>query len=170
MNRREFVAASSAVAAGLTCGLSSATAPTQTPVFRDIACVLFDRRFEQSRAFGAAAERLHQCVFGIDGDLTALWTGHLDPLWRSGTGAVVGMTTAAGLVCLQQLAAQYWFRVIARVEHRNAEPQGVSRRIIAEPQWTIWHGAPSLISWHIARRPQRRTTIGRASGLPEVEI
>jgi hypothetical protein len=135
MNRREFVAASSAVAAALACRSSPAGTLAESRVPFDVACVLFDQRFEASRAFGSAALRLNQRVYGIDGDVTALWTERLDPLWSGGSGAVAGMTTATSFVCLEQLAAQHWFRVIGRVEHRPEDDEAVSHRINAEPDW-----------------------------------
>ncbi len=135
MNRREFVAASTAVAAALACRAPSADATGPSAACVDVACVLFDRRFEASRAFGAAADRLGRHVLGIDGDVTSLWMEHLEPLWRETSGAVAGMTTAASLLCLEQLAANHWLRVIARVEHRPEGDHAVSHRIGAAPQW-----------------------------------
>ena len=135
MNRREFVAASSAVAAALAYRPSRAGTSAESRVSFDLSGVVFDRRFAASRAFGTAALSLNQRVYAIDGDVTALWTEHLDPLWRGGRGAVAGMTTPASFACLEQLAAQHWFRVIGQVEHRTDEGEVVSHRIKAEPDW-----------------------------------
>ncbi len=135
MNRREFIAASSTVAAALACRASPAATLADGPLL-DVTWVLFDRRFEPSKAFGLAGSGMEQRTYGIDGDVTAFWSKHLDALWRGGAGAVAGMTTATSLACLEQLAAQHWFRVIARVEHRPCGEQTVSHRISAEPRWT----------------------------------
>jgi hypothetical protein len=140
VNRREFVAASSAVAAAIGCSRLPAATLAESPHL-NVSWVLFDRRFGPSRAFGSAAAGLMQRTYGIEGNVTEFWTEHLDPLWRGGTGAkagagaVAGMTTAATLVCLEQLAAQHWFRVIGRVEHQRRGEQTVMHRICAEPRW-----------------------------------
>ena len=84
MNRREFVAASSAVAATLAYRPTPAATATENRLSFDVSFVVFDRRFAASRAFGAAALSMNQRVHAIDGDVTALWTEHLDPLWRGG--------------------------------------------------------------------------------------
>lgn len=135
MNRREFVAASAAVAATLAYRPTPAATATENRLSFDVSFVVFDRRFAASRAFGAAALSMNQRVHAIDGDVTALWTEHLDPLWRGGSGAVAGMTTPTSFVCLEQVAAQHWFRVIGQVEHRTDEGEVVRHRIKAEPDW-----------------------------------
>ena len=39
--------------------------------------------------------------------------------WATGGGAIAGMTTAAGLFCLEELAKDYWMRIVLRIEHRR---------------------------------------------------
>jgi hypothetical protein len=134
MDRREFVAASSAIAAMLTYPGPSAGFGNRVRS-RDSVCVLFDRRFEPSSLFGRVASELTPHVHGIDGDVTSVWTEHLHPLWRRGSGTVAGMTTFASFICLQQLAAQYWFRVIALIEHLPGKEGILTHRVVAEPQW-----------------------------------
>jgi hypothetical protein len=134
MNRREFVAVSSAVAATLSCPASSAGFANGVGTY-DSVWVLFDRRFGPSQLFGRAVSRLTRNVHGLDGDVTPVWTEHLDSLWRRGNGTVAGMTTVASFICLQQLAAQHWFRVIARIEHIPSQQETVTHHISAEPGW-----------------------------------
>jgi len=168
MNRREFVAASSAVAAAIGCPRLPAATRAGSPGL-DVSWVLFDRRFGPSRAFGSAAADLRQRIYGIEGNVTEFWTEHLDALWRTGTGAVAGMTTAASLVCLEQLAAQHWFRVIGRVEHQRRCEQIIMHRIRAEPRWLqrlrgglAENGSPSHFATALLE-PGRR-------GIPQVSV
>ena len=134
MNRREFAAVSSAVAAILTHPASAAALATGVPPSGSV-WVVFDRRFGPSQLFGRTASRLTRHVHGIEGDVTAVWMEHLDPLWRRGDGTVAGMTTVPSFICLQQLAAQHWFRVTARVEHVPSPEETVIHDISAEPRW-----------------------------------
>lgn len=134
MHRREFVAASSAVAAMLAYP-GSALGSGNNVALSDSVWVVFDRRFEPSNLLGRAASKLTPHVHGIDGDITPVWTEHLHPLLLRGNGTVAGMTTFAGFFCLQQLAAQYWFRVVALIEHLPGAEGTLTHRMVAEPQW-----------------------------------
>jgi hypothetical protein len=102
---------------------------------RDPVRVLFDRRFNPSNLFARAASQLTPHIHPIEGDVTPVWSNHLRPLWRQGHGAVAGMTTYASFLCLQQLAAEYWFRPIALLEHLPGEAGTTHHRLLAEPHW-----------------------------------
>jgi hypothetical protein len=93
--------------------------------------VLFDSRFGSSRALGAAAARGGYATAALQGDVTALWVRDLEPHWAAGGGAIAGMTTAASLFCLEQLAKDHWMRVIVRVDHRRSPGGGISHRVTA---------------------------------------
>jgi hypothetical protein len=113
MNRRQFVVGSSAVvAAGV---FAHQTLSTQH--YGTIHAALFDTRFAPTREFGRVARTYGVDTHPIDGDITALWTEHLRPLWSRAGGAVVGMTTPSTLLCLEELARDHWHRVVAWVDH-----------------------------------------------------
>jgi hypothetical protein len=88
LDRRTFLAASVSLTA------LPLTAATEHP-----ALFVLDRRFA---ALGATT--LHAEFTFIDGDVTALWRDRLSALWQSGTASVGGVTEAAALFCLEQLA------------------------------------------------------------------
>ncbi len=91
---------------------------------RHFGSVLFDSRYGASRAFGAAAARSGHATAALRGDVTGLWLSHLDPHWAGGGGAVAGMTTAASLFCLEQMAKDHWLRVVVRIDHRRSSSIG----------------------------------------------
>ena len=130
MNRRDFVVGGTGAMAALgVAGIAAAGAPNVDP-FRSVRGwpykVIVDERFQESRAFGRAAARLGCAVHAISGDVTGLWFNELHALWARGAGDIVGMTTGASLMCLEQLAWNQWMRVVARVDHRAA-PDGTVR-------------------------------------------
>ncbi len=95
MDRRDFIrmTASAATLPLLARGRGSAAAPLR------LDAVLTDERFAQSRAFGAAGERLGIRRLAMDGDITSIWYRELDPLWRRGPSFVAGLTTRQALFC-----------------------------------------------------------------------
>lgn len=94
--------------------------------------VIFDRRFDASRLFAAGAARLGCRVEPICGDVTALWREDLRPQWAQGEGAIVGMTTASSLFCLELMARDHWMKVVARAEHRASSAGGVRHRLFLQ--------------------------------------
>jgi hypothetical protein len=93
--------------------------------------VLFDSRFASSRAFGAAGARGGHTAVALQGDVTAVWLRHLQPAWAAGGGAIAGMTTAASLFCLEQVAKDQWMRVVVRIDHRRSTDGGLVHRVTA---------------------------------------
>jgi len=136
MKRREFVFAGVTAAGTAACALSAVQTATLPAVLdraheRPWFAVIFDERFAAAHAFAQAAAWRGHKVFGYRGDLTAVWQREIEPHWSRRAGALAGMSTAPGLFCLEQLAAQHWLRVVTRSEQRAGA------------------GAP-LISWVIA--------------------
>jgi hypothetical protein len=130
MDRRNFCIAS---AAGAVClagdlGLSRQAGPLGPAIALDK--VLFDSRYTDSGAFGAAAAREGRYAKAFSGDVTAMWRQTLLPSWEAGS-AIAGMTTPAGLFCLEQLAKDYWMRVVLRIEHRRLLPGKLTHRVTA---------------------------------------
>jgi len=140
MNRRDFVVCSATAAAGL--GVAGFALPaTENAILRGGSGplpykVILDTRFRASCSFGARAARLGIAPRPIAGDVTALWFGELQPLWAKGDGALIGMTTSASLLCLEQLARDQWMRVVARVEH-EPQPDGTLRHRLFLPGDTL---------------------------------
>jgi hypothetical protein len=137
MDRRHFCIASTAsvVCLGADHGVSAAERPPGPAIALDR--VLFDSRHPGSAAFGTAAARAGWRAVAFAGDVTAMWRETLLPSWATGGGAIAGMTTAAGLFCLEQLAKDYWMRVVLRIEHRYPHPGMLAHRVTAaEPTLT----------------------------------
>lgn len=122
MNRRDFVVCGSGAALALAAGAwteawSRARAGAGPAPGPPAFTAIFDSRFPESLEFGKSAARFGCESWPIRGDVTDLWLRQLRPLWARGEGAVVGMTSAVSFLCIQQLAADFWMRVVARVEH-----------------------------------------------------
>jgi hypothetical protein len=141
MNRRNFCLASLATAisgAAVAAGCVPAGERAAPPVDASAAGVrlykfIYDRRYPAARSFGAAAQRA-PCsggVVAITGDITELWSRDLEPLWRSGGGAIAGLTSARTLLCLEQLARNHWMRVVIRAEHAVLAGQKFAHRLTA---------------------------------------
>jgi hypothetical protein len=140
VNRRELCAG--AVLAGVaaaTGSLACVLMPRQS-----FDTVVFDTRFEASRRF-AGLWAMPTTRRGVAGDINRLWFDEIGPQWSRGGGAIAGMTTAATLFCLEQLAKDHWRRVVMRREHRTTTGPGPLRTIMGG------FGAESrLVEWIIA--------------------
>jgi hypothetical protein len=133
MNRRDFVVHSAAAAAGIGVAALATVSAAATAARVSRSCrpykVFFDTRYQASRAFGSHAAALSCPVRPIAGDVTALWFEELQPLWAKRKLPIVGMTTPASLLCLEQLAWEQWMRVVARVEHRQDTDGALRHRL-----------------------------------------
>jgi hypothetical protein len=131
MDRRHFCIASAAsvVCLGAEHGVSAAERPSEPAIALDQ--VLFDSRHPASSAFGTAAAGAGWRAVAFPGDVSALWRETLLPLWAAGGGAIAGMTTAACVFCLEELAKDYWMRVVLRIEHRRPLPGMLAHRVTA---------------------------------------
>jgi hypothetical protein len=131
MNRRDFVVYGTAAAAGVgVARFADADVPESAGVDAIQGSlpykVIFDARFRPCRSFAHGAAQIGCAVQPVTGDVTALWFNDLQRRWAQRKETVVGMTTCASLLCLEQLAWDQWMRVVARVEHRP-EPDGTVR-------------------------------------------
>jgi len=172
MNRRKFCLSSIATAvSGGTVGLLSLRAAGQKAARPPAASApsirlykfVYDRRYAAGRAFGLAAERAGSTagIVGIGGDVTALWSRDLKPLWAAGGAAIAGMTTARALFCLEQLAKDQWMRVLIRAEH-SAEGCDIAHRLTAsEPMIARMSPALAEEDWP-SRMPAILATCRRA--------
>ena len=128
MNRRDFVVCSTAAIGASAFAVAAVPQGVIDQGLRGPLPykVIFDTRFHASCSFGAGAAQLGCAIQPIAGDITALWFNELQPHWANRKEAIVGMSTGASLLCLEQLAWEQWMRVVARVEHRP-EPDGTVR-------------------------------------------
>jgi hypothetical protein len=135
MNRRDFVVRGTGAVAALGVGTFGAAEPARAERSPSVLGrlpyrVIVDQRFPEARAFGYGAAQLGCTIQPISGDVTSLWFNELQPLWARGEGEIVGMTTGASLMCLEQLAWNQWMRVVARVDHRAESDGTVRHRLI----------------------------------------
>ena len=172
MNRRKFCLSSIATAiSGGTAGLLSVPAAGQTAARPPAASAssirlykfVYDCRYAAGRAFGVAAERAGSCagIAAIGGDITALWSRDLKPLWAAGGGAIAGMTSARTLLCLEQLAKDQWMRVLIRAEHLTAGHDSAHRLTASEPMIARMSRALAEADWP-SRMPAILATCRRA--------
>jgi hypothetical protein len=132
MDRRHFCIASAAAAVWLGADRACAVeAALPGPPVIELDKVLYDSRYPGSGAFGAAAVRACLPAFAFPGDVTTLWRQILRPSWAAGGGSIAGMTTAAGLFCLEQLAKDHWMRVVLRIEHWRPLSGMIAHRVTA---------------------------------------
>lgn len=119
-SRRDFLKISAAFS-GWLAGAAQAASPltlpgaTSTVQSGELYKVLGDARHPASVAFVAAAEAdgLRGHVLS-SGDISKLWLNELQAVWQSAPVAIAGLTDAAPLFCLEQLAGQYGLRVLQR--------------------------------------------------------
>ena len=93
------------VAAGAAAGAAQTAA---LPMGRNI--VVFDSRFAAARQFSDALTHGGWTAQGFSGDPTSLWHQLLDTQWHRHTVAMQGMTRPDAFLCLQQLAADRFWR------------------------------------------------------------
>ena len=142
MDRRAFcLGTASGIAAMAALGGSAVARSASDAVASPFATVVIDGRFATGRAFGAAAARAGSSILTFHGDLTQMWVRQLKPLWASDGGPIAGLTTVAGLFCLEQLAKDHWLRMVART------PVGATR------EGPPFGGSEGLIASLAARRP-----------------
>jgi len=132
-SRREFIQAGIVASALPIIGSAGDLNPRPTaPAFYK---VVFDHRFLASREFGREMEKMGASVYGIHGDITALWFHDLHHRWKQGPVAIAGMTAHGALFCLERLAWDHGMRVLSRTEHPAAD------------------GEEPLITWTIGPKP-----------------
>jgi hypothetical protein len=79
--------------------------------------VIFDQRFQSSRAFAGEVKRLGAPIYGIKGDITDLWFHDLDARWKREPIGIAGLTEHGPLFCLERLAWDHGMRVVYRADH-----------------------------------------------------
>jgi hypothetical protein len=118
-NRREFIQAGIAVTAAASVAGASAQAgkPEAATLAHRIHKVVYDGRFAEPVRFAKAAGALGLEAHAISGDMTALWYGELDGLWRRQAVAIAGMTRHGPMFCFEMLARDHGMRLVYQAEH-----------------------------------------------------
>lgn len=88
---------------------------------------VFDDRHAASVAAGASARRHGTRVHAIRGDVTPLWYGHLDRVWREEPVAIAGLTTEDAFFVIERLAWDRELRTVFRGRHSVANATGEVR-------------------------------------------
>lgn len=79
--------------------------------------IVYDRRTLIARQTAAMASAAAEWgLIGFDGDVTDVWSNTLQPLWAAERRSVAGLSTPAGLFCIEQMAATYRMRVAMRCD------------------------------------------------------
>jgi len=133
INRRDFVAGSTALAA-LTAapfGRSRAASATTEWVQSNARLVIVDRALPDASAFAKKAIAAGYDTRLFDRDVGALWMNEIEPRLRSGPVAIAGLTGAATLFCLDLLARDYGAHVVRR---NAAESDAVIWMIATHPE------------------------------------
>ena len=104
LNRRQFVAGTVAAAAGT--ALQAGPLPLGS---------LPDLQLCDRHCAGLLRpdERIAE-INWFEGDVTAVWSTQLKPLWQAGPASVAGISRAPALFCLEQLARRQRHRVVLR--------------------------------------------------------
>ncbi len=141
MNRRDFAylsaSATAVFAAAATAATGSLTSLLTARRHLPLHAALIDSRFPESRRFGAALATLGATLITINGDILSAWRQTLRAHASQGGAALAGMTTYATLTCLEQLARDYGWRTIARVEHVPNTNGTVNHYISAHPDTVL---------------------------------
>jgi hypothetical protein len=115
-SRREFVQGSlalSTLAMLSPRGAFAAARVDGTAVAASIVTIA-DRTFSASAEFAREAERHGLRVHGFDGDVGGLWLHVVEPKIATGRAAIVGLTGAGVLFCLETLARAHGFGAVFR--------------------------------------------------------
>lgn len=79
--------------------------------------IVYDRRSLISRQTAAMASAAAAWeLIGFDGDVTDVWSNTLQPLWAAQRRSIAGLSTPAGLFCIEQMAATYRMKVAMRCD------------------------------------------------------
>lgn len=118
-NRREFLqigitatAWPLATSAARAAGAELADAAT-LPLYK----VVYDQRFEASRAFAERARSLGLGLRAIAGDMTRFWYDDLYHEWKKGPAAIAGMTAHGPMFCFEQLGSDQGLRLVFQAKH-----------------------------------------------------
>jgi hypothetical protein len=91
-----------------------------------LGAVIIEAGAGEARAFGRRLGTHGLAIRPIRGDITPVWYGHLDALWRTQPTAIAGMTRRPALFCLEQLARDHGMRVIHHAWHLDEGANAVA--------------------------------------------
>ncbi len=124
-DRRSFIGASAALAATAAARPTLAAVAGRPRLYKAVV----DARFPESLAFAREAARAGLPLARIKGDVTDIWFNDLGPRWKTEPAAVVGMTGADALFCLERLGWDAGLRVVFRAEHAAGADGAVEHRL-----------------------------------------
>ena len=111
INRRELLNAAAVLAV-------PSLAAAQSLDTRAISRVLIDERHAPARALGIRLAATGRAVYRLAaGDLTSVWIGELEPVWRDHPVPLAGLTESSTLFCLEELTLRNGGRVVFHAEH-----------------------------------------------------
>lgn len=123
-NRRDVIkagVAASAILGARPVLAAGQSGQPQNPPANRFHAVLYDTRYADSIAFAEAARRRGHDTVAIQGDVTAYWYQHLDPLWRQGPVAIAGLTEPGPLFVLERLAWEKGLKIAFKAAHTSEE-------------------------------------------------
>lgn len=151
-DRRQFLQAAAALSAAPAIPVSASAGEAPVP----LALVVYDDRYEASRAFGRAALALGARVRRISGDVTPLWSEELYPLWRERPVAIAGLTDRAAMFCFEQIGWDARMRLAHRISHAHetgAEwAAGAAQTLLAQ---TLSGPAPEMLTMAAGEADER---------------
>jgi hypothetical protein len=129
--------------------------------------LVYDRRTaiaRQTATIAAAADQWQ--LVGYAGDVTDVWVDTLQPLWTSGRHSVAGLSTPAGLFCIEQMAATFRMKVAMRCDFADGATS--SRGIGPTGFLTLlsgWKAAAGQTQRVMLQLPRSQQVNGSSSGL-----
>lgn len=153
-NRREFVRGSLALstlgAVGFKSALASAAAEGPTAAANNLLAIA-DRSFVASAEFAAETTRQGVDARGFDGDVGGLWLREIEPALRAGGVAIVGLSGAGVLFCLETMARSYGLAPVFRAERPQSGGAGWARVTTRHALAAVAGGAAMLAPFaHVA--------------------
>lgn len=152
-SRREFLQTGAVVSAVGVSALVPRDARALGAVSRPAVAIhaaIVDDRYPVASAFAAGLGAHAVPVRTLEsGDITRFWYDELEPLWRTRTVAVAGLTQYGPMFVVAQLAAERGLRTVLRVEHR-VDGDGALAHVAAAPAEVLaWleAAAPSGLEW-----------------------
>jgi hypothetical protein len=82
-----------------------------------IPLTIYDSRLAEGERFGSAIGANGMRVLGFDGDITSLWSDHIEPAWKNGDRTLAGLTCERNMTCLVELARDYRIHLVHLARH-----------------------------------------------------
>jgi hypothetical protein len=114
--RRELMQGGTALAIGVAAPLRALARAESAARWAPL--VIVDHAVADAPQFATAAAARGAAVRALrQGDIGALWMNEIEPRWRTGRGAIAGLTAGGPLFCLELFARDYGMCVAYRARH-----------------------------------------------------